>query len=137
SVTFSKIGTVVDGNITILYQNLIREKWIDKNTNPDDFLAIFSGTNSTKTIKWLKAKGVLYNLFKKMIEEKLITYPDGQSLMKIISSHFTDKDGKYLTNLNSSYINGKKNKIDIDNMITLLKLTADDISDYYAKSSAN
>lgn len=37
--------TTHPNHITTLYQYLLRAKWIDADTTPDDFLAIFSGGN--------------------------------------------------------------------------------------------
>lgn len=107
TATFQKTGTVLDAHITLLYQQLIKDKWIHKLTNPDDFLELFSGKPSSITIIWLKAKGVLYDMIKMLINEEFIVCPEGYGFLEIASSHFVDQNDNYLTNLNSGY-SGKR-----------------------------
>ena len=74
----------------------------------------------TKTIIWLKAKGVLRDLFKMFVDEGVITCPDGYTYLQIVSSHFTDKEGNYLTDLNSGY-SGKKIQTVLSHILVLVK----------------
>lgn len=120
TATFIKGGTVLNANITLVFQFLVEKKWIANNSDPDAFLALFSGKNSDKTIVWLKAKGVLHDLFKMLIDENIISCPEGYSYLQITSSHFTDKDGNYLTDLNSGY-KGKKIQTDLSHILVLMK----------------
>ena len=73
TATFIKDGTVLNANITLVFQFLIEKKWIANNSNPDAFLDLFLGKPSDKTIAWLKAKGVLRDLFKMLIDENIIS----------------------------------------------------------------
>ena len=120
TATFIKDGTVLNANITLVFQFLVEKKWIANNSNPDTFLALFSGNTSDKSIVWLKAKGVLRDLFKMLIDENIISCPEGYSYLQITSSHFTDKDGNYLTDLNSGYT-GKKIQTDLSHILVLMK----------------
>ena len=120
TATFIKDGTVLNANITLVFQFLVKEKWIANNSNPDAFLALFSGNTSDKSIVWLKAKGVLRDLFKMLIDQNIISCPEGYSYLQITSSHFTDKDGNYLTDLNSGY-SGKKIQTDLSHILVLMK----------------
>lgn len=120
TATFKKDGTVLIANITLVFQFLVEKKWIANNSNPDVFLALFSGYTSEQSIVWLKAKGVLRDLFKMLIDEKIISCPKGYSYLQIVSSHFTDQEGNFLTDLNSGYT-GKKIQTDLSHILVLMK----------------
>ena len=120
TATFIKDGTVLNANITLVFQFLVEKKWIVNNSNPDAFLALFLGKPSDKTIVWLKAKGVLRDLFKMLIDENIISCPEGYSYLQIVSSHFTDQEGNFLTDLNSGYT-GKKIQTDLSHILVLMK----------------
>ena len=120
SATFTKSGTVLNANLTLVFQFLVEKKWIAQSSDPDAFMDMFLGKSSEKTIIWLKAKGVLRDLFKMFIDEGVITCPDGYTYLQIVSSHFTDKDGNYLTDLNSGY-SGKKIQADLSQILVLMK----------------
>lgn len=119
SATFIKSGTVLNANLTLVFQFLVEKKWIAKSSDPDAFTDLFLGKSSEKTIIWLKAKGVLRDLFKMFIDEGIITCPDGYTYLQIVSSHFTDKDGNYLTDLNCGY-SGKKIQADLSQILVLM-----------------
>lgn len=120
SATFTKSGTVLNANLTLVFQFLVEKEWIVKSADPDAFTDLFLGKSSEKTIIWLKAKGVLRDLFKMFIDENVITCPDGYSYLQIVSSHFTDQEGNYLTDLNSGY-SGKKIQQDLSHILVLVK----------------
>ncbi|MBR1426319.1 MAG: hypothetical protein IJ581_02580 [Paludibacteraceae bacterium] len=61
--------------LTQLYQCLLNAKWIAADTKPDDFLAIFSGEESTARVKWLGKPSYLYYLIRKAVESQLISIP--------------------------------------------------------------
>lgn len=121
SATFTKSGTVLNANLTLVFQSLVEKKWIAQSSDPDAFTDLFLGKPSEKTIIWLKAKGVLRDLFKMFIDEGVITCPDGYTYLQIVSSHFTDKEGNYLTDLNSGY-SGKKIQADLSQILLLMKV---------------
>ncbi len=118
--TFIKDGAVLNANITLVFQFLVEKKWIANHSNPDAFLALFSGNTSDQTIVWLKAKGVLRDMFKMLIDENIISCPEGYSYLQITSSHFTDKNGNYLTDLKGGY-KGKKIQTDLNYILVLMK----------------
>lgn len=120
TATFIKDGAVLNANITLVFQFLVEKKWIANHSNPDAFLALFSGYTSDKSIVWLKAKGVLRDLFKMLIDENIISCPEGYSYLQIVSSHFTDQEGNFLTDLNSGYT-GKKIQTDLSHILVLMK----------------
>lgn len=79
--------------ITLLYQALIRGEMIDKDTNPENFEAIFSGQQSTARVKWIASRAWLWYLLNEMQQKKYIEI-EGESIWIIASSHFVDKEGK-------------------------------------------
>ena len=120
TATFRKSGTVLNANLTLVFQFLVEKKWIAQSSYPDAFMDLFLGKSSEKTIIWLKAKGVLRDLFKMFVDEGVITCPDGYTYLQIVSSHFTDKEGNYLTDLNSGY-SGKKIQTVLSHILVLVK----------------
>ena len=85
--------------VTRLYQYLLNAKWIAADTKPDDFLAIFSGEESTARVKWIGKPAYLYYLIRKAVESELISIPDGEKIWLITESHFTDSNSRPLHNL--------------------------------------
>ncbi len=118
--TFRKCGTLVDANLTLLYQQLQKKKWIAQDTTPDEFIELFSGRSSYVKIYWMRSAGALRDLFKSIIDEGLIVCPDGIGYQRILSSHFVTPDGKYILNLNKTY-KGKKIAVEIAELMKLLK----------------
>lgn len=80
--------TTHQNRITTLYQYLLRAKWIAADTNPDDFLAIFSGADSTARVKWVGKPSYLYGLIRRAVEQELISIPANAKLWQIVESHF-------------------------------------------------
>ena len=85
--------------ITMLYQHLLRAQWIAADTKPDDFLAIFSGEESTARVKWISKPAYLYYLIRRGVESQLISLPDGGKIWQITESHFTDSNSRPLHDL--------------------------------------
>lgn len=91
------------GHITLLYRELIYLGWIPGSTPADEFLHLFSGTSNACKIIWTgKSKGTLRHLFYQMRVQQLITIPGNSGLETVLEHHFIDKNGNYLTGLNSS-----------------------------------
>lgn len=101
TATFTKKRTQTY-NIVALYQDLIKEGWIEEG-NPDDFCALFEGEPSECRIVWTKKVGKdnLYALFKMMVDNNFITVPSGFGLQRIVESHFVYKNGEYVTGIDS------------------------------------
>ena len=104
--------------ITTLYQYLLRAKWIAADTKPDDFLAIFSGEESTARVKWLGKPAYLYYLIRKAAESQLISLPDGGKIWQITESHFTDSNSRPLHDLRKQ----KEPKTAIQTIETMLRI---------------
>lgn len=104
--------------ITRLYQCLLNAKWIAADTKPDDFLAIFSGEESTARVKWIGKPAYLYYLIRKAIESELISIPDGGKIWQITESHFTDSNSRPLHDLRKQ----KEPKTAIKTIETMLNI---------------
>ena len=76
--------------ITKLYQYLLRAQWIASDTNPDDFLTIFSGQPSTARVKWIEKQSYLYYFIRRAVDKELIYIPNKRKIWQVTESHFMD-----------------------------------------------
>lgn len=104
--------------ISLLYQCLLQAKWIAPDTNPDDFLALFSGENSTTRVKWIAKPSYLYGLIRRAIEQELISIPANAKLWQIVESHFVDSNSRSFHNFHKQ----KESKTAIPTIETMLKI---------------
>ena len=104
--------------ITMLYQHLLKAQWIAPDTNPDDFLTLFSGENSTARVKWIAKPSYLYGLIRRAIEQELISIPTNGKLWQIVESHFVDTNSRSFHNLHKQ----KESKTAIPTIETMLKI---------------
>lgn len=124
-MTFQTNG-ITKGHVTLLYQHLMNIGWIPKNTPADDFQKLFSGKACVCKITWTGGgKGNLRELFRIMREQQLITIPGNNGLEPVLESHFVDKEGNYLTSLNSSGNGARKSLPIIDECIRILQTSPD------------
>ena len=84
-----------------LYQCLLCADWIASDTNPEDFLSLFSGHYTYCKIHWASKKTYLVYLFKLLTDRRYISTPKGVGRWMIVSSHFVDVHGRLFTHLNS------------------------------------
>lgn len=123
TMTFRKKSGILDGHLTLLYQNLTNDGWIEG--NEADFKTLFSGQRDedcelTWTAKY--GKGTLVGLFKKLAKEGLVIVPDGYTLPAILEGHFKDKSGDWLTGLDKGdSVNDKAQPV-IQECVKLLKI---------------
>jgi hypothetical protein len=105
-ITFTK--KVTNYNIMLLYQEMLKAKWI-ADGEPDNFFALFNGGTSEAKIVWTNKVGRdnLYALFKMMVDERFISAPNTHSVQKIVESHFVDVNGHYLTGIDGGKHSGK------------------------------
>ena len=90
--------------ITTLYQYLLRAQWIASDTNPDDFLAIFSGGTTNCKIRWISKKTHLVYLFRLLTDRQYISTPKGIGRWMIVGNHFVDTHHRPFAFLNSQRI---------------------------------
>lgn len=109
TMTFGRKSGVTDGHLTLLYQKLVKEEWIEG--NEADFKALFSGKRDEDcglTWKGLFGKGTLVELYKQFVGEGLVTVAEGFTLSAILEGHFKDTSGTWLTGLGKG--NGANDK---------------------------
>lgn len=109
TMTFGRKSGVTDGHLTLLYQKLVKEEWIEG--NEADFKALFSGKRDEDcqlTWKGMFGKGTLVELFKQFVGEGLVTVANGFTLPAILEGHFKDINGAWLTGLDKG--NGANDK---------------------------
>ena len=96
NMTFA-LGSALIGHITLLYRAMRESKWIDENTNPDDFTNLFCGKTCPCRIK-VGDIGTdnIYALFNAMIDNGFIKLPEGYGMELIVRSHFINNDGSYI-----------------------------------------
>ena len=128
TMTFGRKSGVTDGHMTLLYQKLVKEEWIEG--NEADFKALFSGKrdeNCELTWKGMFGKGTLVELFKRYVAERLITVAEGFTLPAILEGHFKDISGAWLTGLDKG--NGANDKAlpIITECVRLLKASPDQL----------
>jgi hypothetical protein len=104
--------------ITQLYQCLLQAKWIAADTNPDDFLAILSGADSTARVKCIGKPSYLYGLIRRAVEQALISIPTNAKLWQIVESHFVDSNSRSFHNFHKQ----KESKTAIPTIETMLKI---------------
>ena len=128
TMTFGRKSGVTDGHMTLLYQKLVKEGWIEG--NDADFKALFSGKRDEDcqlTWKGLYGKGTLVELFKRFVAEGLVTVAEGFTLPAILEGHFKDINGAWLTGLDKG--NGANDKAlpIITECVKLLKASPDQL----------
>jgi len=93
---FSKGKNTTDIQLSLCYQALILNNWIDEE-NPDAFMDLFkSNPNDCKIHIGDIGVGNIQELFRVLVEKNLILEPQGVSYTKIIQSHFVDKNNNYI-----------------------------------------
>ena len=100
-MTFMHKGSVLEAHLTILFNKLTQDEWIDG--NEADFKALFSGKsdeNCRLTWKGKYGKGTLAELFKQLVNAELVIIPDGFTQSAILEGHFYDDNDERLTGLN-------------------------------------
>ena len=132
TMTFKHKGCVLDGHLTILFNKLTKDEWIDG--NEADFKALFSGVKDEDCqLTWEAkyGKGTLVELFKQLIGTTLIIVPDGFTIPAILEGHFKDANGKWLTGLDKGNAANDKALPFIYECVKLLKAEPRQLIDGY------
>lgn len=112
--------------IVNLYQFLSRSGLIARDTNHEDFEALFMGKESTGRIKWLAPQAWLWYMLREMERKAYITMEEGQSIWVVASSHFVDKDGRLFTNVSFSKCKEPKKAVKVlDQLVEILNAAMD------------
>ena len=103
--------------ISLLFDTLKKKKWLSADSDQKDFLDIFSGDPSDSSVTWLRSKGALRELLQDLVDNGMVSVPRGYGILALASSHFKDKCGRWMTDLNK----GKAGDKDKDYIIQMLK----------------
>ena len=125
-MTLKRRSKVLDGHLTLLFQKLTKEGWIDG--FEANFKNLFSGQrdeNCQLTWTGLYGKGTLVELFKQLIKAELIDVSAGFTLSSILEGHFMDKQGHWLTGLDNGDPAHNKALPVIQECVNLLKISPD------------
>lgn len=95
-----------DGQMRLirLYQKLIHEScgWLDPNTSPEDWCALFMGEPKSFTMKWLGTQAHLRYLFKLLLDRGYIECPNKSvGRWEVLGSHFVNSKSKPFTDWDS------------------------------------
>lgn len=121
-MTFRSRG-VHEQCLKLLYQQMVKDEWIEARTTCNDFIELFSGDRSEGIIYWSGkyGKGTLVCLFRLMEVEGLIEYDEVFTLPKILMGHFVDTNGQHLTNLDNGDPANEKAGREMQDYIKILK----------------
>ena len=121
-MTFRSRG-VHEQCLKLLYQQMVKDEWIEARTTCNDFIELFSGDRSEGIIYWSGkyGKGTLVCLFRLMEMEGLIEYDEVFTLPKILMGHFVDTKGQHLTNLDNGDPANEKAGREMQDYIKILK----------------
>ena len=108
--------------IAKLYQLLTKAGWIDKDSKPDVFCALFMGEAKSLTIKWIGRQQDLYYLIKRLCDRGLIKCPKGATKWVITGSHFVDSQSRPFTDWNKQK-DPKKSAAAIEKLCDVLDIT--------------
>ena len=126
TMTLKRRSKVLDGHLSLLFQKLTEEGWIDG--FEANFKNLFSGQrdeNCQLTWMGLYGKGTLVELFKQLIKAELTVVPAGYTLSSILEGHFMDKQGHWLTGLDNGDAANSKALPVIQECINQLKISPD------------
>ncbi len=126
TMTLKRRSKVLDGHLSLLFQKLTEEGWIDG--FEANFKNLFSGQrdeNCQLTWMGLYGKGTLVELFKQLIKAELTDVPAGYTLSSILEGHFMDKQGHWLTGLDNGDAANSKALPVIQECINQLKISPD------------
>ena len=122
TMTFKRNYNVLDGHLTLLFDKMTKEGWI--NCNEADFKALFSGKRDEDCIlTWLEpfGKAALYTLFSALKQEGYVILPKGYAISSILEGHFKDKSGQWLSGLDKGNRTNDKALPFISECLKLLK----------------
>lgn len=122
TMTFKRNNSVLDGHLTLLFDKMKKEGWIDG--NEADFKALFSGKRDEDCIlTWMGpfGKAALYTLFSTLEQKGYIILPKGYAISAILEGHFKDKSGQWLSGLDKGNRTNDKALPFISECLKLLK----------------
>ena len=110
--------------LPLLFQFLTKEhhhtkSYLEPETKPDDFYALFNGELSNVVVTWCGSKQDLYYFIKRLIERNLIEIPQSLTIWTITQNHFSDRRGNYFEDMRNQH-NPKTSQPTIERLIDIL-----------------
>ncbi len=119
--------------LPLLFQFLTKEhhhtkSYLEPETKPDDFYALFNGELSNVVLTWCGSKQDLYYFIKRLIERNLIEIPQSLTIWTITQNHFSDRRGNYFEDMRNQH-NPKTSLPVIERLIDILDPAATDTAE--------
>ena len=110
--------------LPLLFQFLTKEhhhtkSYLEPETKPDDFYALFNGELSNVVVTWCGSKQDLYYFIKRLTERNLIEIPQSLTIWTITQNHFSDRRGNYFEDMRNQH-NPKTSLPVIERLIDIL-----------------
>ena len=119
--------------LPLLFQFLTKEhhhtkSYLEPETKPDDFYALFNGELSDTVVTWTGSKQDLYYFIKRLKERNLIEIPQSLTIWTITQNHFSDRRGNYFEDMRNQH-NPKTSLPPIERLIDILDPAATDTAE--------
>ena len=119
--------------LPLLFQFLTKEhhhtkSYLEPETKPDEFYALFNGELSDIVITWTGSKQDLYYFIKRLKERNLIEIPQSLIIWTITQNHFSDRRGNYFEDMRNQH-NPKTSLPVIERLIDILDPAATDTAE--------
>lgn len=119
--------------LPLLFQFLTKEhhhtkSYLEPETKPDDFYALFNGELSNVVVTWCGSKQDLYYFIKRLKERNLIEIPKSLTIWSITQNHFSDRRGNYFEDMRNQH-NPKTSLPTIERLIDILDPAATDTAE--------
>lgn len=119
--------------LPLLFQFLTKEhhhtkSYLEPETKPDDFYALFNGELSNVVVTWCGSKQDLYYFIKRLKERNLIEIPQSLTIWSITQNHFSDRRGNYFEDMRNQH-NPKTSQPTIERLIDILDPAATDTAE--------
>lgn len=119
--------------LPLLFQFLTKEhhhtkSYLEPETKPDDFYALFNGELSNVVVTWCGSKQDLYYFIKRLKERNLIEIPRSLTIWTITQNHFSDRRGNYFEDMRNQH-NPKTSQPTIERLIDILDPAATDTAE--------
>lgn len=119
--------------LPLLFQFLTKEhhhtkSYLEPETKPDDFYALFNGELSNVVVTWCGSKQDLYYFIKRLKERNLIEIPKSLTIWSITQNHFSDRRGNYFEDMRNQH-NPKTSQPTIERLIDILDPAATDTAE--------
>lgn len=110
--------------LPLLFQFLTKEhhntkSYLEPETKPDDFYALFNGELSNVVVTWCGSKQDLYYFIKRLKERNLIEIPQSLTIWSVTQNHFSDRRGNYFEDMRNQH-NPKTSLPVIERLIDIL-----------------